>query len=367
MFRIYFVVFILIALFVYAAMHCVVYVNLAVGLQLAQPARKILRIVFLAAVFSLPFAGLLQYWYPSRYLSMVWLGIISLAFSVFLINILVLLIVKTGSIRCYSTICALVITGLMAAYSLYNNARSPKLNEITIPVAKHAAGVGNFTIVQLSDLHLGVDKSPAWLQDIVARVNKLNPDLIVITGDLIDREITRDDEFAAALRQMKTGYGVFAVTGNHEYYAGTDRFCSLTEKAGIKLLWNESRNIGQSICVAGVADPDGKRFGMEGNDLDKALKDCDPSRIVILLSHRPTNFEQAVEKGVDLQLSGHAHAGQIPPMDLIVLLLYRYATGLHKYKNSFIYTSTGTGFWGPPMRLFSRSEITKINFRIIGS
>ena len=316
-------------------------------------------ITFPAGMFlsrKLPFLS-----YPVVYFGSLWLGIISMAFSIFIVNNILLIFFKSASFRHYSALCSFVLLGLALCYSFYNVYKGPKIKEITLNfVKKLPSQLNNFIIVHLSDLHLGRLTSNKWLNNIVLNVNMMDPDIIVITGDLIDGDIASFGEFTEILKQLKSKYGVFAVTGNHEYYAGINKFLTFAKKAGINVLKNESRLIANSIYLAGLDDDEGKRFGTTGANLELVLKNYEPNKSVILLYHRPTDFQIAAKSGVDLQLSGHTHAGQIPPMDLLVMLYYKYPVGLYFYGDSYIYTSPGTGTWGPALRLFFHSEITKI-------
>jgi uncharacterized protein len=212
----------------------------------------------------------------------------------------------------------------------------------------------------LSDLHLDFLKSDKWLKDIINKTNNINPDLIVITGDLIDNDLSKIQQFCESLKKLKSKYGVYAVTGNHEFYVGINEFIKVAQHSNIKVLRNEKETISDSIELIGIDDNTGKRFSEIGSDLKTALKNCDLKKPIILLSHQPDIFSEAVKNGVDLQLSGHTHAGQIPPMDLIVKFYFKYPYGLYHRNLSYLYTTSGTGIWGPPMRLFSRSEIVKI-------
>jgi hypothetical protein len=217
--------------------------------------------------------------------------------------------------------------------------------------------------VQLSDLHLDSTKSAGKVAGMVEAVNELDPDLIVITGDFIDGDITSDSLFCDSLSQLKARYGIISITGNHEFYAGIDYFLEFSKKLNITVLRNEKKTVAQALEIVGIDDNEGRQFSRMGPDLDGAMKGCDPAKPVILLRHRPEGFEQAVRKGVALQISGHTHAGQIPPMDLLVCLFLKYPYGLYRKNGSYLYTSCGTGYWGPPMRLFSRSEIVKFVLR----
>ena len=168
------------------------------------------------------------------------------------------------------------------------------------------------------------------------------------------------NHFCDTLKKLKSRHGVFAVTGNHEFYAGINMFMDVAKNSNITVLRNEKITIADSIELAGIDDKAGTRFSEVGSDLKLALKNIDFTKPVILLSHRPDIFNEAEKSGVDLQLSGHLHAGQIPPMDLIVMLAFKYPYGLYRKNGSYLYTTSGTGIWGPPMRLFSRCEIVKI-------
>lgn len=356
--------FILIFFSIYALVHYYFFNKLVVGLNFSDPAKTFLKIIFLLGAFSFPVGlffgrklGLFNL--PIIYIGSLWIGIISIAFSIFLLNDIARIFFKSTNYRYYSTICSLVMLGLTFLYSFYNVQRGPEIKEIIIKNKKTPQNC-KFTIVHLSDLHLGSLTSYKWLKNIVNKTNELNPDIIVITGDLIDSDISNSDESIEILKQLKSKYGIFAVTGNHEFYAGIEKFLFIAEKTNIKTLRNQNYLINNSIYIAGVDDEAGKQFGANGNNLELSLKNCGPNKPIILLNHRPLNFEKAVNLGVDLQLSGHTHAGQIPPADLMVMLIYKYPAGGHSYKNSYIYTSSGTGTWGPPLRLFSHSEITKI-------
>jgi len=215
------------------------------------------------------------------------------------------------------------------------------------------------TLVQLSDLHLGNLTPLSRLRWIVTQINGMSPDLVVITGDLIDRDIYEDTEFCRLLREIKARYGVVAVPGNHDYYAGYDKFLQVASRSNIAVLRNQRLLIAGAIQVAGLDEPAGRSFREGGPDLEKALSGYDPGLPTILLSHRPSGFDRAEQKKVDLQLSGHSHAGQIPPIDLLIWSTYAYPFGYYENSHSRIYTSCGTGTWGPPMRLFSRNEIVK--------
>ncbi len=283
------------------------------------------------------------------------MGIIVIAFTIFIIkDIINLCLPSQTKLLTQLSIVLILITVL---YALYNGLRDPIIKKIIVPTKKLKA---SYSIVQLSDLHLSPITSSEWLKKIVGSVNQLQPDIIVITGDLIDEGICEIDGLCHLLKGFKAQYGVYAITGNHEFYAGIDKFMELCKRANIIPLRNEKVIINNEITLSGVDDITGKRFNKQGPDLNKALGKINPNEFIILLNHPPISFKEALSKGVDLQLSGHTHNGQIPPLEFLTWLAFKYSYGLFKLNSSYIYTTSGTGTWGPPMRVFSRSEIVLI-------
>jgi predicted MPP superfamily phosphohydrolase len=357
----YFIIFLAIVLSIYSGLNYYVYIKVTRGLNLSAKPLLYARIFFLTAALSFVAGNLLTHYSSFYYLSYpgnIWFGVLGISFSIFLLKDIVRLAFRFNN---YSmTIGAIVLILLVASFSLFNYSRFIVFKEIEIPVSKLPDKLSGFTIIQLSDLHLDASKSSKRLSYIVEETNKANPDLIVITGDLMDEDICKAGNICNILGKLKSKYGVIIITGNHEFYAGIDAFLRIAKQLGFSVLRNAKTTIADSIELAGVDDEQGNRFNEKGKDLESAIKGCDFSKPVILLSHRPTEFDKAVKLGVDLQLSGHTHVGQVPPMDLIVMLIYKYPYGLYKRGSSYIYTTSGTGIWGPPMRLFSRSEIVKI-------
>ncbi|SPD75708.1 conserved membrane hypothetical protein [uncultured Desulfobacterium sp.] len=354
---------------IYLSLNYYVYSRIVGGLNLQPGARKIMLPCFLTlAALFIPCQILNRHfgavWIsPILYLSSVWLGLSSIAFSIFLIADISRIVIRTGKFRYYATISALILIVLTSGYSLYNQAGNPLIKEITIPIRKLPPALNGFTIVHLSDLHVDVSKSDHLLKNLVEKTLALKPELLVITGDLFDTDIRRMDNFCRILSGLNAKYGVYAVAGNHEFYNGIPLFMDIAEGLDIKVLRNTSVLIAEAIELAGIDDAhEAKRFlniSPEEN-LSKAFETVDFNKPVILLSHQPDVFALAREMGVDLQLSGHTHAGQIPPMDLLVQILYAYPFGMYQMASSYLYTTCGSAFWGPPMRLFSRSEIVKV-------
>jgi hypothetical protein len=223
------------------------------------------------------------------------------------------------------------------------------------------------TIAQLSDLHLDLVHGKAWLSSVVEKTNTLKPDLIAITGDLAEGSVARFAEEVEPLRGLRAPEGVFFVTGNHEYFHDLNGWLELLKEFGIRVLRNERVSISRGeggFDLAGVDDHDGGRIAPgHGPDLQKALKNRDPHRAVVLLAHQPRIMEEASRHGIGLVLSGHTHGGQIWPFSYLVYLQQPYVRGLKELGKTKLYLSSGTGFWGPPMRLGTTAEITLITLR----
>lgn len=251
------------------------------------------------------------------------------------------------------------LTGMGAAAALGKVAVRP----VRVALKRFPAALSGFRVVQLSDLHIGPTLGHDWLADIVRRVNALDPDLIVITGDLVDGRLGYLRDQLAPLADLAAKHGVFFVTGNHEYYSGVDDWLPELARLGVRVLRNERLTIGDgasSFDLAGVDDWSAQRFGHgHGANLPRALEGRDASRELVLLAHQPKQIHEAARLGVGLQLSGHTHGGQIFPWGYLVRLDQPYVAGLaHHTAETQIYVSRGTGYWGPPLRIGAPAEIT---------
>jgi predicted MPP superfamily phosphohydrolase len=221
----------------------------------------------------------------------------------------------------------------------------------------------SYTLAQLSDVHIGGLIDAAFIEEITKRVNALNVDLVIITGDLVDMDVKKIAPALEVLKTLNSTYGTYFVAGNHEYFHNLEHIIEQLKKLGVHVLENESRVIGsenEGFNLAGVYDIFGYRAAHHLPDLNAALKNTNQELPTILLAHQP-KFIEEVKSGVDLMLSGHTHGGQLYPFKYLVALAQPYIAGLYRHdENLQIYVNKGTGFWGPPMRLGASSEITHI-------
>ncbi len=237
---------------------------------------------------------------------------------------------------------------------------SATIEKVVVRLRRFPKSMNGFRIVQLTDLHIGPTLGKDWLESVVLATNAQNPDIIAITGDLVDGSVAELAKHVAPLAQLRAKHGVFFVTGNHEYYSGADEWIDYLRSLGITVLRNERIAISEgegSFDLAGVDDFASARFPGHGPDIASALKDRDTTREVILLAHQPKQIFLAEKHGVGLQISGHTHGGQIYPWKFAVKLDQPHIAGLERRGETQIYTSRGTGYWGPPMRVGVPSEI----------
>lgn len=254
----------------------------------------------------------------------------------------------------------LVATLSYIGIGFYQGAQDPKVNDVVVRI--EGFPFNGFTIVHLTDLHIGRTLQRDFLERIVARTNTMQPDLVVITGDLYDLppdEIGNDLE---PLKELKAP--AYFVTGNHEYFHGVGPILKSIRSLGIRALTNQAVRIGNGdgyFNLIGLNDLTGKRFGTLPPDVEMAYKGVDQSMPTIVLAHQPKSIDLVKDKRCDLMLSGHTHGGQIFPFGLLVKLAQPYIAGLYEFqKGKHIFVSRGTGYWGPPLRVLAPSEISRI-------
>ncbi len=245
------------------------------------------------------------------------------------------------------------------------NARQVRIRNLALQIDKRVDWLPELNIVIASDFHLGNIIHNSRLEKIVAGINALQPDVILLPGDIFDEDITTliEKNTAGILARFKSKYGVYAVPGNHEYYSGIDRAIGYLQQAHITVLRDSAAFVANSFYLIGRDDPTGKRFGGKREKLANLMQGIDQKYPSILLDHQPFHLEEAQENGVDLQLSGHTHHGQFFPFNLITNRVYEKSWGYLKKGNTHYYISCGVGTWGPPVRLGNRPEIVRIRLQ----
>lgn len=258
-----------------------------------------------------------------------------------------------------------VLAVLITMVGFVNARRRAGVREVEVPIAGLPESLRGFSIVQITDIHVGATIKHGYVSRIVDAVNTLEADMIAITGDLVDGSVGRLAPHTQPLGRLSARYGTFFVTGNHEYYSGAHAWIAEMRRLGLSVLLNEHvvlEHFGESIVVAGVTDLSAHHFDpAHRSDPVAALAGApEKAAVKVLLAHQPRSAFAAAKAGFHLQLSGHTHGGQFFPWNFVVKLLEPFAAGLHRLDGLWVYVSRGTGYWGPPKRFGAPSEITHL-------
>ena len=351
-----------------------------------------------AVAMPLPFVGL---WSSHRQMSRgwQWLGLLAMGwFS----SVIVLTLVRDAGLllawaaqaaaglaidwprsQRWTAIAVPLLATATSVVGFFNARRTAPVKRVDVPIKGLPAAFHGFTIAQLSDLHVGPTIRRGYIQRIVDRVNKLEADAIAITGDLVDGTVAALQQHIAPLAGLQARHGTFVVTGNHEYYAGAHAWIDELRRLGLKVLMNEHVLLGASgsgaaqndeemdnatLVLAGVTDFHAAHFDAAHASSPEAALAGAPSGATtrVLLAHQPRSAPAAAAAGFQLQLSGHTHGGQFFPWNLFVPLQQPFTAGLHALGDMWVYTSRGTGYWGPPKRFGAPSEITLVRLVVAG-
>jgi hypothetical protein len=243
------------------------------------------------------------------------------------------------------------------------NAISPRIRTFELTIPKNGHRLRTLSIAVASDIHLGTIVCKARLERIVAKINALKPDLVLLPGDVVDEDIgpVIKQNLGETLRKIRSKYGVIAVTGNHEYIGGVEAACKYLDEHGIKMLRDSSIKIEESLYIVGREDRSIGQFARrKRKPLDELMVSVDKNCPVILMDHQPFRLEEAEQFGVDLQLSGHTHHGQLWPFNFITKKMYEVSWGYKKKGSTHVYVSSGVGTWGPPVRTGNSPEIVHL-------
>jgi predicted MPP superfamily phosphohydrolase len=390
-----FATFLLVSLAVLAAMHGYLWVRLVRDPALADPWRRILGVAFVVLTLSLPLGMLALRLAPrplDRIVPMIaftWLGLAFLLFvAVLALDLARLAAQGAALVADWARVrpdapadpgrrvfvaralagAAVAATAGVSAYAFRSATGPAEVNEVPVRLERLPLALSGLTLAQITDLHVGPTIGERHVRRLVDQVNALHADVVAVTGDLVDGSVR---ELAAAvghLGRLRAPHGVFFVTGNHEYYSGVGPWLAELTRLGVRVLRNERVTIGDagaSLDLAGVYDWSTRGFGNgHASDLGRALAGRDPDRPLVLLAHQPRGIGEAVRAGVELQISGHTHGGQIVPFNLLVRAAYPYVKGLYRHEEEGragqIFVSSGAGYWGPPLRLGAPPEIAKI-------
>jgi uncharacterized protein len=264
----------------------------------------------------------------------------------------------------WSALAVAAVAALMTAWGLVNARRTARVVHVDIPIADLPAALHGFTIAQISDIHVGPTIKGDYVQSIVHAVNRLQADMVAVTGDLVDGSVAQLGPHVAPLRELASRHGTYFVTGNHDYYSGVHGWLVELRRLGINVLLNEHvvlRHNDEALVIAGVTDWGGHHFDeSHRSDPAAAVADAPADVLRILLAHQPRSAVAAARAGYQLQLSGHTHGGQFWPWIFFVRWQQPFTAGLHRLQDLWVYVSRGTGYWGPPKRFGAPSEITRL-------
>ena len=372
------VVRILIWLAITGSFHYYVWRRIVRETEMSPRVRRIVTIVMIAMWLLVPITTWSRLWWPAfghvmGWITLPWLAFVGLATVALLALELPRRVAHRSSnlgvtrrefLARVTGGTAAVVAGSSVAGGIASARGEHEVVDVEVRLARLPRALDGFTIVQLSDLHTGLTIDRAFVQRVVDHANGLAPDLIALTGDLVDGPVADLREDIAPLASLRARHGVFAVTGNHEYYAGADAWIAEITRLGARYLRNERVTIAPGLELAGVDDYGADKYEGHGEDLPRATAGRDPSAALVLLAHQPRQVKKAAQHGVDLQLSGHTHGGQIWPWHYIVKLQQGgLLAGHYDHAGTQLYVTRGCGYWGPPVRLLAPLEITRIILR----
>jgi uncharacterized protein len=374
-----FLIFIPVVLLIYGLLNTYIFVRGMQAIPKSSPMRPWFIGLFLFLVFSFVLARILENYMLSwpvdalLWVGSFWLGAMA-CFCIFLLAIDILRSINhifpffpayiTGNIILAKKITALSVTILVAVILVGGriNAAFPKVKTLDMVIHKKSP-VKQLNIVLATDIHLGTIICNSHFMRIVSAINGLNPDIVLFAGDIVDENIEPviRQNLGETLALIKSKYGTYGITGNHEYIGGVEEACAYLEKHSVKMLRDSSIIIDKAFVLVGREDYSSGQFtGIKRKPLDDLMKNIDRSLPVILMDHQPRQLSEAVGNKVDLQLSGHTHNGQLWPFNFITRAIYDLSWGYIKMEDTQFYVSSGVGTWGPPMRTSSRPEVVNI-------
>jgi uncharacterized protein len=346
----------------------IIYVAIFLFISLSFIAGRVLEKYFICG-FSEIMIWIGSFWFGFMlyfFLSIVFIDILRLADKLFFI-FPALITSNPAASRLVAMIFVLIVSSIAVGIGAYN-ASSPKVKTLEIELPRKGSKIKSLKVALASDIHLGTIIKNSRLETLIDTVNSLNPDIILLAGDIVDEDIAPviKNNLGETLRGFKSKYGVYAVTGNHEFIGGADAACEYLEAHGIRMLRDKTDKINDSFYLAGREDAAKLNFTNKPRlPLEEVIKDADKNYPIILMDHSPFKVDEAVSNGIDLMLSGHTHNGQLWPINYIVGLIFKVSYGLEEFGATKVYVSCGYGTWGPPARLGSTPELVEMNIRFV--
>lgn len=375
-----FIIFFSIVFTVYGLVNYYIFIRGWQAIPKGIPLRTYYLIFFLVISLSYFLGRILENYSASRlsdvfvWIGSLWLGLmVYLLLSILLIDILrsvnhfigIIPAVLFKDYQRTKQIAAIVVLSVSVILIIAGriNALSPKIQTLDLKVNKTVNSQKDWNIVLASDIHLGTLIGQSRLDVLVKMINDLKPDLVLFAGDIIDEDLTPviNQDLGETLKNINAKFGVYAITGNHEFIGGVEPAVKYLTNHGINVLRDSSVKIGDSFYLVGREDRSTNQFAHKRRkELSELMKSVDKNLPVVMMDHQPFALNEAVENGVDLQLSGHTHHGQLWPFNYITKMVYELSWGYKKKGDTHFYVSSGYGGWGPPIKLGSRSEIVNI-------
>ena len=375
-----FIIFFAIVFTLYALINFYVFIR---GWKALQPFGTV-RVIYIFAFVILSLSWLAgriieNYWMSPFTDCLIWIGSFWLGALIYFLLIIILIDISRIvnlffgflpdkntnlyiGLKIYAFLSSLIIVSFIVITG-YFNSKNPVINKLELKIPKHTANFEKLNIVAVSDIHLGTIISAEQLEKIVDKINGLNPDLVLLVGDVIDEDVKPviEQNTGEKLLNIKSKYGTYGVTGNHEYFSGVESSCSYLSEHGIIMLRDSLIKIDNSFYLAGREDKEIKRIaGKDRKSLKEILYGIDMNLPIIVMNHQPFALEEAVDNYVDLHISGHTHNGQFWPLNYITKMVYEISYGYKKEGNTHFYVSNGAGTWGPPLRFGNKPEIVNI-------
>jgi predicted MPP superfamily phosphohydrolase len=357
--------------------HFYVWWRLVHSARMPRLAHRILTALIVVMWLSIPITTSARLWAPSfatafAWIPMPWMGFVGLSAVALIALEIPRRIARTrvtdpdrrAFLARVTGGTAAAVAGASVVGGMASARGEHQIVDVEVKLPKLPAHLDGFTIVQLSDLHTGLTIDRAFVQRVVDRANALSPDLIALTGDLVDGPVADIRDDIAPLAQLRAKHGVFAITGNHEYYAGVEPWVAEITRLGARYLRFDMVTIARGFDLAGVDDHSAPVDRATIAAFDARMAARDRSRPLVMLAHQPRQVRETVQWGADLQLSGHTHGGQIWPWHYIVRLQQGgLLAGHYEHEGTQVYVTRGCGYWGPPVRVLAPLEITRVILR----